>query len=111
MTGLDGTKLGMMAALTFGAACSSAHVGSSAGGTTGATTGVGGTTTTSKTSSVVTTGSVGAGGTGGGAPVCNPPAAVGSFWAQSALRFGDTDPTSMCNYRGDVLLVVNTADV
>jgi hypothetical protein len=111
MVARDGTKLGMLAALTFGAACGSAHLGD--GGTTGGTggrpDGLGGakTTSTSKTAQAVTAGTVGS----GGGPTCDPPAVAGSFWAQSALRFGDVDPTSMCNYRGDVLLVVNTADV
>ncbi len=47
----------------------------------------------------------------GGGPTCDPPAAAGSIWAQSAQQYGMLDPTSMCDYRGDVLLVVNTADV
>ena len=32
-------------------------------------------------------------------------------WAQSAQEYGQADPTSMCDYRGDVLLLVNVADV
>ena len=59
--------------------------------------------------SAVTTG--GLGGMGGAAPACNPPAADGSLFALSALEYGQPAPTSMCDYRGDVLLLVNTADV
>jgi hypothetical protein len=87
-------------------------VGDTTSGTGATTEGMGGAkTTTPKTSSAVTTGTVGAGGTGGSAPTCSPPAATGSFWAQSAQQYTEPDPTSMCTYRGDVLLVVNTADV
>jgi hypothetical protein len=52
-------------------------------------------------------GAAGAGGSGGAACVGAP----GSFYAQTALRYGDPGPTPMCIYEGDVLLVVNTADV
>jgi hypothetical protein len=56
-------------------------------------------------------GTGGAGGAGGGAFVCNPPAAAGSLWATQGLNYPDYAPESMCQYRGDVLLIVNTADV
>jgi hypothetical protein len=52
----------------------------------------------------------GAGGTGGTGG-CNPPAPDGSFYAASAYQYGDPAATSMCDYRGDVILAVNTADV
>jgi hypothetical protein len=100
----------MVAAMALGAACSSQGGGTGDAGTgtvtrpntttTSATTGGGGTSATS-----------GAGGMGGSAPTCNPPAAAGTFWAQTAQTYADPNPTSMCDYRGDVLLVVNTADV
>ena len=115
MAGLDGKRLGMMAALTLGAACGSASMGS--GTTATATThgGTGGTTTktTSTTTTTAMTTTTGMGGMGGagGATGCNPPAAAGSLWAQGAQQYADPNPTSMCDYRGDVLLVVNTADV
>jgi len=122
MARLDGTKLGMMAMVGLGAACGSMAVGTGATGTTGATsgatgsaaTGAGGVRTTSATStSAVVTGAAGVGGSGGagGAGACTPPAAAGSLWALSAPQYGLVDPTSMCDYRGDVLLIVNTADV
>ena len=53
----------------------------------------------------------GALGTGGGTAPCDPPPDAGTFWAQSALStdLNQIDPVQMCAYRGDVLLVVNTA--
>ncbi len=131
MARLDRTKLGVMAFTLGAAACASEHAATS-GGAGGATAGgvggagaakgatsassVSGTSSVAHASSAVGTsavaeGSVGAGGAGGAAPACNPPAAVGSFYAQSAAQFGNVSPTSMCDYRGDVLLVVNTASV
>lgn len=43
--------------------------------------------------------------------VCDPPAAPGSFYelADASLDIDILDPVSMCQYRGDVVLVVNTA--
>jgi hypothetical protein len=123
MARLDRTKLGMMAVLTLGAGACSPERAATSGGAGGApVTGAGGangassTASTSHASSAASTsavveGSVGAGGSGSVAPTCNPPAAVGSFYAQSAPQFGNVSPTSMCDYRGDVLLVVNTAAV
>ena len=50
---------------------------------------------------------------GGGAMAfaCDPPAAPGSLYAEEAWSYDVTilEPVSMCQYRGDVLLVVNTA--
>jgi hypothetical protein len=109
------TKLRVATALTLGAACGSGHFATSGGDTVSGAGGMthGGTsgTSTRATSAVVSTGALGAGGGGGSAPACNPPAAVGSFWAQDAQQYGVLGPVSMCDYRGDVLLVVNTADV
>ena len=113
-------------ALALAAAC---------GGTTPATTGGGGATASSSaagtTSSSVATSSaaVGAGGAGGagttaattsavvgaggfggsGAFVCSPAAEPGSIFEREADVFGDVAPTPMCKYRGDVMLIVNTA--
>jgi hypothetical protein len=63
-------------------------------------------------STMSTGGMGGTGSTGdtGGSSGCNPPAPDGSFYATSSYQYGDAAPTSMCDYRGDVLLVVNTAD-
>jgi hypothetical protein len=114
MVGLDRTKLGMMTAMALGAACSSGQLGGTSAGSTGTTKHTGGGTTTKTTTVASATGAGGMGGMGGmggSAPACNPPAAAGTFWAQNAQQYGDPNPVSMCDYRGDVLLVVNTADV
>jgi hypothetical protein len=47
------------------------------------------------------------GGSGGAGCVGAP----GTFYAQSALIYGNPALTPMCEYQGDVVLVVNTADV
>jgi hypothetical protein len=51
---------------------------------------------------------VGAGGGGTGGAGCV--GAPGSFYAQTATKYGDPSPVPMCAYTGDVILVVNTAD-
>ena len=82
---------------TSGVATSSAAVGAG---------GAGGAGTTAATTSAV----VGAGGFGGsGAFVCSPAAEPGSIFEREADVFGDAAPTPMCKYRGDVMLIVNTA--
>jgi hypothetical protein len=130
MAGLDGKALGAMSALLGVAFAGAAACSGSPANATGGTAGNGGAknqggstsvgTTASVTSTAVATGTVGAGGSGGGAggsggaggmDACNPAAAAGSFWAQTAQAYGDISPVSMCQYRGDVLLVVNTAAV
>jgi glutathione peroxidase-family protein len=40
---------------------------------------------------------------------CNPPAAPGSIFEATAESYGVLQPVPMCKYRGDVLLIVNTA--
>jgi hypothetical protein len=53
-------------------------------------------------------------GAGGGMPfTCDPPAAPGSIYERSAMSYdiNEIDPVSMCKYRGDVMLIVNTAAV
>lgn len=60
----------------------------------------------SSSSSAIASTSAGA---GGGAFACDPPAEPGSLYELSAGAFGLPDPISMCQYRGDVMLVVNTA--
>jgi hypothetical protein len=112
MAGLDKTKLGMVATMALGAACSSAGGAGASDGSTGTVTHPHTTTTSMATTGTGgTSATTGAGGMGGSAPTCNPPAAAGSFWALTGQTYGDPNPTSMCDYRGDVLLVVNTADV
>jgi hypothetical protein len=57
----------------------------------------------------------GSGGFGGSPPafVCDPPAEPGSLYAEDAISYDITqpDPVSMCQYRGDVLLVFNAAAI
>jgi len=50
------------------------------------------------------TGTVDAGFTG-----CNPAAASGSFFALDSYDLGKSRDVSMCEYRGEVIMVVNTA--
>src|SRR5258708_1315561 len=127
MARLDGTKLGAATVLALTAACSSpgpgagvAATGSSGGGHGGAPGQGGGPSASTASSSwvvTVSTGSLGlggaggSGGAGGAAAGCNPPAAAGSLWALEGLRYPDFQPVSMCRYRGDVTLIVNTAAV
>ena len=49
-------------------------------------------------------------GTGGNSGMeCDPPAAAGSLYENSAKIFPLGPDKSMCSYRGDVVLIVNTA--
>ena len=117
MARLDGTKLGAATALAaislgaLGAACSSSvgRVTSSSGDGHGGAANQGGSKASS--TSVVTTGNGGNGGNGGAAAGCNPPAAAGSLWELQGLNYPDFQPVSLCKYRGDVTLIVNTAAI
>ena len=126
---IRGTNLGFtLLALT--AACGGSTPATTGGGTTasagGTTAGVGGTsqtTTSSATAGVggmaqatasasVTAAASGSGGAGGGGEfLCNPAAAPGSIYEATADMFGSAGPESMCKYRGQVMLVVNTAAI
>lgn len=123
MARLDGTKLGAATALAagfLGAAC-----GASGGAATTTSGGSGGTgagnhgghaaASTASSTSVVTAvgtgGFGGSGGSGGAAAACDPPAAAGSLWELQGLNYPDFAPVSMCKYRGDVTLIVNTAAI
>jgi hypothetical protein len=105
-----------MLTLTLGVGCSSndsaggpqgdggaSGAGSSTGVTSAASSGV------SSSSAVVAT-SVGAGG-GQTTFVCDPPAAPGSIYEIASVSYDidQIDPVSMCQYRGEVMLIVNTA--
>jgi hypothetical protein len=84
-----------------------------AGGAGASTSGSNGSTTAGPTS-VAAGPTSGASGTGGSMVmpfVCDPPAAPGSIYEHSAesLDVEVIDPVSMCKYRGDVMLIVNTA--
>ena len=122
MARLDATSLGAASVLALTAACSTSTVhqttsGGQGGSASGGAPGNGGstsTTTASSSSTLVTTGSVGAGGGNGGAGgsgafVCDPPAPADSLYALEGANYPDFQPESMCKYRGDVLLIVNTA--
>jgi len=110
-------------------ACSSG--GGEAAGGAGSTSGAGnaggmggaGSVTTGASSSsssavAVASSSAGAGGSGGAGGaggsmsfVCDPPAAPGSLYELAAESYdlNDLEPVSMCKYRGEVALIVNTA--
>jgi hypothetical protein len=98
-----------IAALTLGCSETSRDVGSKgAAGAGGATTTSGGATASASASSVASV--VAATGAGGGSTfACDPPAPAGSLYALSADAYAEVAPISMCRYRGDVLLLVNTA--
>ena len=127
MVTLDGFQRWSVAlAVTLGAfACSSGggSVGAGgdggtagAGGTPGAG-GNGGTTTVASSSSssvgaVASSSGVGSGGSGGTMSfVCDPPAEPGSLYEFSVESYdvNDLEPVPLCKYRGEVLLIVNTA--
>jgi hypothetical protein len=60
---------------------------------------------------VTTQASMASTGVGGSAYACDPPAPPGSLYELYAesLDPNKLDPISMCEYRGDVVLIVNTA--
>lgn len=123
----DGKRWSVALALTLGAfACSSGggDGASGEGGTAGAggvagpgSGGNGGATTVASSSSssvgaVASSSGVGAGGAGGAMPfVCDPPAEPGSLYEFSVESYdvNDLEPVPLCKYRGEVLLIVNTA--
>jgi len=120
MARLEGTTLGMMAFMTLAAggcggqdASSSAGTEGSGGASAQGSTGSASSNAVGSTSAVASTGAVAtSSGTGGGmAFVCDPPAAPGSIYERSAISYdiNAIDPVSMCKYRGDVMLIVNTA--
>lgn len=63
----------------------------------------------SQTAVASTVGVGGASGTGGAAPKCDPPPPEGSLYALAAPQLGAAGDVSMCDYRGKVVLIVNTA--
>lgn len=121
MKRLSNATLGMTLAVitaacggtTPGGSGSGSATGSGGGGGTLTGSGVGGTggATQPASSSSVTVG-VGGGGTGGGGGgdfVCDPAAAPGSIYERTGEVYGAAVPVSMCKYRGEVMLIVNTA--
>lgn len=116
----------LIAALAFSAlsvGCSSAEETTAnntsgaggAGGTTSATTTADATTGATATGATATSAVASTTGAGGAPPmfVCDPPAEPGSLWEIEDISYDldAIDPVSMCKYRGDVLLIVNTAAV
>jgi hypothetical protein len=111
-------------AVTLGAGCSGSEKpqatggggGSGGAGSSGSGVGSSGSVassaaSTSGPSAVASTGAGGTSGAGGAAFVCDPPAAPGSIYEASgeSLNPEEIEPISMCKYRGEVMLVVNTA--
>ena len=93
--------------------------GSGVGGASGSSTGPGSSSSTASSTSstagpsAVASSGAGAGGSGGAPFVCDPAAEPGSIYERSgqSLNIEEVDPISMCKYRGDVMLVINTAAV
>jgi len=102
-------------ALQLGAGCSSSEGGdSSTGDTDDGTTGSGGSTVGAGASAVASSSSgIGpsssSGSGGSGIVECDPPAPPGSLYERTANAYDAVDPVSMCAYRDQVLLIVNTA--
>ena len=98
---------------TTGGGGATASVGGTAQSASSAAAGVGGTggVAQATASASVTVGASGSGGSGGGEFLCNPAAAPGSIYETTADMFGSAGPASMCKYRGDVMLIVNTAAI
>lgn len=92
---------------TGGGTTSSTGGGKGGAGSTGSSSSSGAVASSSGAVAASSSGFGGAG--GGGAFVCDPPAAPGSLYELSATGYGDVDPIPICKYRGDVVLIVNTA--
>ncbi|MDI1442940.1 hypothetical protein [Polyangium sp. 6x1] len=125
----DGKRWCVALAITLGAfACSSGGGESAGGGGTAGAGGVGGvggpgsggnagTMAVASSSSSVgavasSSASVGSGGAGGSMGfVCDPPAEPGSLYEHAVESYdvNDIDAVPLCKYRGEVLLIVNTA--
>ncbi|MBM4374558.1 MAG: hypothetical protein FJ095_05685 [Deltaproteobacteria bacterium] len=108
------------ALVALGAACEESGSSSSAapsvaaagsGGAAGTTTSASASTAVASSSTAVQSSSAATSGAGGGNVVCDPPAAADSVFATSETKVGDVKPTSMCEYRGKVLLIFNAAEL
>lgn len=98
-----------MAALLAAAGCDDGATGTGgAGGAPGSTSSSANGATTSKSSTGATT-SAKASSSSGTPFLCDPPAEPGSLYEKGALLQFEVEPTSMCQYRGQVLLIVDTA--
>ena len=117
-TNLGWTMLALTAAACGGSTPATTSGGTTASATTGAsssaqttsstTAGVGGTGGAAQSTASV---AAGVGGAGGGEFVCNPVAEPGSIYEATVDEFGSAGVTTMCPYRGQVMLIVNTAAV
>jgi hypothetical protein len=97
-------------ALSMGATGCGAANSAGSGGTGAGTTGAGTTAqTTGATTSSTKAAATNASSSTGAPFVCSPPAAPGSLYENSANEFSTLVPISMCQYRGDVLLIIDTA--
>jgi hypothetical protein len=104
-------RIGSGSACVFGlsllAGCgTAASTTSGTSGGSGGGDGAGTTTSSSTTGAIASVGSTGSG--GGSAAACDPPAPAGSLWERNAETMA-FEQVSMCQYRGDVLLIVNVA--
>ncbi len=98
----------LVAAASLGAGCSTPAStgagGSGAGGATVVSTSAAGPGPSSTHATTATSAS-----SGTGVPFnCDPAAAPGSLYENSAVSYA-LDTVSMCQYRGDVLLIIDTA--
>lgn len=100
------------------AGCSSSEGGDASSGDDDGATGGGGTQgagagAVASSSTGIGPGSSTTGSGGSGTVPCDPPAAPGSLYEKTAETYDldQIDPVSMCNYRDQVLLIVNTAAV
>lgn len=103
-----------MLALTSAAACGDGDAAGSGGTAQGGAGPSGPVTTTTPASGPATTttqGQQSSTGVGGSSFVCDPPAEPGSLYELFAESNDYTvlEPVSMCEYRDQVLLIVNTA--
>lgn len=98
-----------LAAASLGVGCGNDNAGAGGNGSGGATSSetTGGPSSTSSKASSSASKSASAG-TGGAPFVCDPAAPADSLYATTAVTYG-LDTISMCQYRGDVLLIVDTA--
>ncbi len=104
------TGAAALLAMAGSAGCGEPSAGN--GGAGGASSTASLATTGSKSSTNVASTSGSKASSSSGTPfVCDPPAAPGSLYEKDALLQFEFEPTSMCQYRGDVLLIVNTAAV
>lgn len=97
----------LLAAFAAGCGGGGESVGSGGGAGDGGTATMGGSggTTASTSTSVASTSSAGGAGTGGSNPDCPE----GSLYALSDTAL-DENVVSMCDFKGDVLLIVNVAE-